>query len=276
MCLILFALRAHPRYPLVVAANRDEAYARPSAAAAFWDEHADVYGGRDLEHGGTWLALTRRGRFAAITNYRQGLPRAPRLRSRGELTRDFLSSDGAAAAYLHDVESRAGSYNGFSMLAGRPDELWFYSNRGAGPQAVAPGVHGLSNHLLDEPWPKVTRGIASLQALLGADDSVLAERLLDLLADRAAAPDHLLPRTGIELDRERMLSASFIAGETYGTRASTVVIVDADGETLFVERSFGPGGALTGETRGTFTVELARQSSSSSGRSGSSLSSIAR
>lgn len=257
MCLILLAAQAHPRFPLIIAANRDEAYARPSSVAEFWAEHPGVFAGRDLEHGGTWLGLSREGRFTAVTNYRQGSPRVRAARSRGELTRNFLTGEVPPDIYVRGIEARGPvDYNGFSLICGTPQELWFYSNRGAGAERINPGVHGLSNHLLDEPWPKVTRGIAELSALLSADESVLTTRLLDLIADHGPAPDHLLPATGIELARERALSASFIAGEAYGTRASTVVLVERSGETLFIERTYGAGGKLAGEIRQRFSISV--------------------
>lgn len=255
MCLILFALGAHSDYPLIVAANRDESYSRPSAAAAFWSDDARIFGGRDLEHGGTWLGLSRSGRFAAITNYRQGRPRAAAERSRGELTRTFLSTTEEPQSYLRGVEAQADAYNGFSLIAGYLDELWFYSNRGGSVERIAPGVHGLSNHLLDEPWPKVRRGAAELRALLAANESELMERLIAVLSERTPAPDHILPSTGIALARERALSASFIDGADYGTRASTIVLVRADGMVLYRERTFGPAGKLMGDTQERFTVE---------------------
>jgi len=257
MCLILFAAGAHPRYPLIVAANRDESYSRPSATAAFWPEDRRICAGRDLEQGGTWLGLTREARFAAITNYRQGGPRAAAERSRGDLTRGFLAGSDGAAAYLRGVEDRAGAYNGFSLIVGTPDELWFYSNRDAAAKRIAPGVHGLSNHLLDEPWPKVRRGVAELESLLAADENELSTRLMALLSERTPAPDHILPSTGIAIERERALSASFIAGADYGTRASTIVLVRSDGAALFQERTYGSGGAAAGETEERFRVEPA-------------------
>ena len=163
MCLILFAAGAHRHYPLIVAANRDEAYDRPAAPAAFWSDHPRVYGGRDLEHGGTWLGLALNRRFAAITNYRQG-PRSPdSARSRGELTRDYLIGTSETAAVSRERgAARRQEYHGFSLIAGELDRLYFYSNRSTGIQPIEPGVHGLSNHLLDEPWPKVQQGMSVL------------------------------------------------------------------------------------------------------------------
>lgn len=258
MCLILFAAGAHPDYPLIVAANRDEAYARPAAAAGFWSDDPGIFGGRDLEQGGTWLGLSRTGRFAAITNYRQGLPRAAAARSRGELTSQFLSESTAPESYLRQVHAHSNSYNGFSLIVGTLDELWFYSNRGGSAQRIAKGVHGLSNHLLDEPWPKVRRGIAELETLLCENESEIIERLTAVLSVRTPAPDHVLPSTGIALERERALSASFIAGRDYGTRASTIVLVGADGTALFRESTYGPAGQPTGVTQERYALEISR------------------
>jgi uncharacterized protein with NRDE domain len=254
MCLILFALQAHSRYPLIVAANRDESYARPAAPAAFWTDHPHVYGGRDLEQGGTWLGLATNGRFAAVTNYRQGFRSGDAPRSRGELTRDYLAGTRNIAEYLEDIARRNAEYHGYSLIAGTPDRLFFCSNRGNGIEAISPGVHGLSNRLLDEPWPKVRRGTAVLSGLLKASESELTSALFDLLAERTPAPDHLLPSTGIAVQRERDLSAAFIPGESYGTRACTVVLVATDGSALFCERSFGPEGKLLGSTEQRFAV----------------------
>lgn len=255
MCLILIAVGAHPRYPLIVAANRDEAYGRPAAPAGFWDDHPCICGGRDLRHGGTWLGIALNGRFAAITNYRQGLRTGDAPRSRGELTREYLTGTRDTLGYLRSVEQRAHEYRGYSLIAGELDRLFFYSNRSNGIQAIAPGVHGLSNHLLDEPWPKVVRGISVLEGLLSAEEDELSQELFEVLADRTPAPDHLLPTTGIALERERIVSATFIAAESYGTRASTVIISASDGTTLFSERSFGPGGTPLGSTEQRFRIE---------------------
>jgi uncharacterized protein with NRDE domain len=250
MCVILFSVGAHPRYPLIVAANRDESYERPAAPAAFWTDHPHVYGGRDLTHGGTWLALSTRGRFAAITNYRQGVRAGAAPRSRGELTRDFLIGESDAKTYLADVSRRGDEYGGYSLIAGTPEGLHFTSNRGVAPHPIQAGVHGLSNRLLNEPWPKVQRGMAVLESLATASEAALLQGLFEVLADTTAAPDHLLPSTGIALERERDLSSLFIPGESYGTRASTVVLVRADGE-----RSFGPRAKALGSSERRFTLQ---------------------
>jgi uncharacterized protein with NRDE domain len=255
MCVILFAAGTHTRYPLIVAANRDESYDRPAAPAGFWRDHPHVCGGRDLTHGGTWLALSTTGRFAALTNYRQR-PRARRApRSRGELTRDFLIGSSAPQAYLEDVSDRGGDYGGYSLIVGTPERLFFCSNRGVAPHAIETGVHGLSNRLLDEPWPKVQRGMSVIEKLSNASEAALLQGLLEVLADTTAAPDHLLPSTGLALEREREVSALFIPGESYGTRASTVVLVRWDGEVVFVERGFGPRGKALGTAEQRFTLQ---------------------
>ena len=253
MCLILFALQAHPDYPLVVAANRDESYARPTAPAAFWQDHPQVYGGRDLEMGGAWMGLTTRGRFAAVTNFRDGFPKGTAPRSRGELTGGYLTGDQAALPYLHTIAARKTEYADFGTLAGDPKALWFLSNHGSGVEAVTPGVHGLSNHLLDTPWPKVADGKRELAALLEGDKTALAEALFDMLADRSVAAENVLPDTGVGMAREKQLGPKFIAVDArYGTRASTVVLVHRDGTVFYGERSFGPLGTFIGEVTRRF------------------------
>lgn len=255
MCLILFAHRAHPDYPLVMAANRDEAFARPAAPAAFWHDNPRIFAGRDLERGGTWLGITRDGKVAAVTNYRD--PAAPRNAplSRGALTRDFLAGEIPAEQYLSGVQARADQYNGFVMIAGDAERLYWLSNRGGpGVAPVALGVHGLSNHLLDTPWPKIQRARQTLDALRGAAESELRLKLFEVLADRTQAADHELPDTGVGLRRERELSSVFVSGDRYGTRASTLVLVHRDRGVLFVERSYGPHGTPLGEVEQRFEL----------------------
>lgn len=259
MCLILFASGTHARFPLIVAANRDEAYARPSAPAHFWNDAPVVCAGRDLEQGGTWLGVTRGGRFAAITNYRQAEPRSDGTRSRGELTRDFLIGSDHPEGYLERVSKRADHYNGFSLIVGVPGELHFYSNRGSEPARIAPGVHGLSNHLLDEPWPKVLRGIDALEAALDARESDIVDALTAALADREPAPDDFLREAGANSERDRLRSAAFIPDDAYGTRASTILLVREDGNVLFRESSFGPHGTPLGTHEERFALERSLQ-----------------
>lgn len=262
MCLILLAWRAHPEYPLVFAGNRDESYDRPSAAADFWKDDENVFGGRDLDKGGTWLGVARSGRFAAVTNYREGLAaRQPAPRSRGELTAAFLRRTTGPDDYVAEVAPHARQYGAFSLLVGDFERLYYLSNRGPAAAPVSPGVHGLSNHLIDTPWPKVRLGRERVSALLGVRGSALVDGLFEALADRAAAPDGDLPDSGVGTARERELSPAFIAGERYGTRASTVMLVDRDYRVTFAERSFGPNGTVLGaEVRRSFPLQLTRAS----------------
>ena len=252
MCLILFAWRTHPEYPLVFAGNRDEAYDRPSAPAEFWRDEPAIFGGRDLQKNGTWLGLSRSGRFAAVTNYRERpvVKNAPR--SRGDLAARFLLGNDAPRQYLEQVTRSASDYGAFSLIVGDGASLWYYSNRGSEIQSLSPGVHGLSNHLIDTPWPKVASGKERLGQLTGADETPLTTGLFEILLDRTPAPDAGLPDTGVGLQRERELSPLFIAGERYGTRASTVVLIDRAGAVLFVERTFGPHGVPLGVTEKRF------------------------
>lgn len=254
MCLILLAWRVHPEFPLVFAGNRDEAYERPSAAAGFWADDPRIFGGRDLEKGGTWLGMTRTGRLAAITNYRDGRAARVAPRSRGELTAAFLRGTDEPRAYLEGVEARGSDYGGYTLVVSDLERMVCISNRGRSIEEIAPGIHGLSNHLLDTPWPKVTRGKERLSALMKADESGLMRGLFDVLEDRTVAPDAELPDTGVGLPRERELSCAFVAGERYGTRASTVLLLSRNDEVVCVERRFGARGAPQGEAEQRFEL----------------------
>lgn len=237
MCLIVVGWRVAPAYPLVVAANRDEFYARPTAVAARWPEAPQVIAGRDLEAGGTWLGITDSGRFAAVTNVREpGQP--PGRYSRGQLTRDFLCGEQAALPYLQQLAGA--DYAGFNLLVGDGEQLAYFSNRGGPPRCLPPGVYGLSNRLLDSPWPKLLKARERFAAALPQlpDEQVF----VSLLADDEIVPDHELPQTGVSLEWERRLSAIFVRSENYGTRASTVVWQRADGAVQLHEQSYGPQG----------------------------------
>ncbi|MDH5823494.1 NRDE family protein [Luteimonas sp. RD2P54] len=262
MCLIALAWKTHPRYPLALIANRDEFHARPTAAAGPDPDASDVYGGRDLVQGGGWLQVARRGRLAAVTNVRCGIAQEPTRHSRGWLVRDFVRNEDAAATYVEDLQSRADDYGRFNLLVWDGGELAFASNhpRPAHRQ-VCPGVHAMSNGAFDAPWPKSTHATKALEAWLGAlpphgdpfsDHGVLVP-LFDALADCAPAPDAALPDTGVGLALERALSPPFVTGAEYGTRCSSVVLVEAS-RILFAERRFAPGGATIGESVETLRV----------------------
>ncbi|MBV4461436.1 NRDE family protein [Pseudomonas sp. COR58] len=243
MCLIVFAWRPDHAQPLIVAANRDEFYARPSLPLAPWPEAPHVHAGRDLEAGGTWLGLGAHGRFAALTNIRDpGQP--PAQRSRGGLVAGFLTGELSIDDYLADVVERSAQYAGFNLLLGNANELWHFNARDPEPVMLPPGVYGLSNAGLDTPWPKLLKAKAALNAVL---DDPQPERLLALLADAQPAPEAELPDTGVGRATESLLSSVFIASQSYGTRASTALIVQADGTRRIVERSFGPFGGHLGE-----------------------------
>jgi uncharacterized protein with NRDE domain len=252
MCLILFAHRVHPAYRLVVAANRDEWFERPTAPAGFWADASEVFAGRDLEHHGTWLGVTTTGRFSAITNFRDPGNHRPDAPSRGRLVSDFLRSSSTPVAYLERLRPRAAAYNGFSLLVGDADSLYYFSNREGEIRGLQPGVYGLSNHLLDVPWPKVRLGKTRLAGHL--DDGVDPDGLLALLSDTGVAADEELPRTGVPLEWERSLSALRILAEGYGTRSSTALLIGADGEVCFVERSFDQRGQALATVRERFAI----------------------
>ena len=237
MCLIVVGWRVHPDYPLVVAANRDEFYARPSATLARWPEAPGIIGGRDLEAGGTWLGITDRGRFAAVTNVREpGMTKGER--SRGALTRDFLISELSAGDYAAQIDS--GVYSGFNLLLGDGESLVYCSNRDGRSRRLAPGIYGLSNHLLDSPWPKLLAARERFAAALpGLPDETA---FFELLADQTIVADENLPATGVPIEWERLLSAIFVKSENYGTRASTLAWLRTDGAISVHEQSFGPNG----------------------------------
>ncbi len=252
MCLIVFALDCHPRYRLILAANRDEYFSRPTAPAAFWEDAPQVLAGRDLLAGGTWLGVTRERRLAAVTYYREPRTETHQLPSRGRLAAEFLAGTMAPEGYLVTLRSEEGRYGGFNLLFGDDSGLFYHANRGDVSSRVAAGIHGLSNGLLDTPWPKVVAAKERLAQLL-EEETVTAEALFDLLADRGTYPDPLLPDTGFGIERERHLSPIFIAGSDYGTRSSTVLLVDRDGRVTFVERTFGIRQTVAGTA--SFTME---------------------
>ncbi len=245
MCLIVFAWRPGHALPLIVAANRDEFHQRPTRALGPWPDAPGVYAGRDLEAGGTWLGVGPGGRFAALTNIRQpGQPSGKR--SRGHLVAGFLEGALSARDYLAEVAGEVDTYAGFNLLVGDGQVLGYLHAHDAVPRVLAPGVYGLSNAALDTPWPKLVRARQALERTL---DTPEPERLLALLADETPVPEAELPDTGVGLATERLLSTAFIASPHYGTRARTVVIVDAQGRRQLIERSHGPLGVAQGEVR---------------------------
>ncbi len=236
MCVIFFAHRIHPDHPLILIANRDEFYDRPTAPASRWTDKPSILAGRDLVHGGTWLGVTDEGRFAAVTNYRQ--PSAPKGNlSRGALVSGFLDSTEGPEEYLRELSRRSDGFSGFNLLVGDRNEAGYFSNREGVVRILEPGIYGLSNHLLDTPWPKVRRGKARFaSAISGAE--IITDNLFSILGDKSLAPDEELPDTGVGYEREKLLSAIFIETPIYGTRSSTVVIADRDFNLSLDERTF--------------------------------------
>ncbi len=240
MCVIYLALNTHNDYPLILLANRDEFYTRPSKAAGYWDDFPNIYGGRDLQGGGTWLGVADTGRFAAVTNYRD--PSAPHgMRSRGELAAEFLRCDQSAQQYLENIYSRSKDYSGFNLLVGEftqdRAEVHYLSNRGDDPRQLSPGIYGLSNNLLNTPWPKVVKGKLRFAELLQSGETS-NENFFDILSDESLALDEDLPSTGIPYEAEKAISAIFIKTPDYGTRCSTVLRFSRNAEWRFEERVF--------------------------------------
>jgi len=243
VCLLLLSCGGGPDLPLVVAANRDEFRARPAAPAAFWEDAPDVLAGRDLAARGTWLGASRSGRFAAVTNVREGGAAKNGTRSRGLLVSEFLKGSADAKSYLAGVAAEAGLYDGFNLVAGEPGAVFWLSNRARStdPVRIASGVHGISNALLDTPWPKLTAARRRVEEILVEGGADVAARLFDVLADDARFEDAHLPETGVGVERERVLSSAFIDTPDYGTRTSTVLLLHGDGRVEFEERTHEAG-----------------------------------
>ncbi len=255
MCLLIFAHQVDPRYPLVLAANRDEFHARPTAPSNFWPEHPDLLAGRDLDQGGTWMGITRAGRFAAITNYRDPARTGPAPRSRGELPLDYLKGDMDPHSYLAGLRQRMQDYAGFNLLVGTGDSLWYLTNsltpEACAPQRLQPGLYGLSNARLDTPWPKVVLGKRRLRALLD-NDGIGHDALATVVGGRQLADPRELQRQGLDSGMDQILSAQFITAGSYGTRSSTTLWTDHKGVVFWRESSFDEGGALAGQREESF------------------------
>ena len=247
MCLIYVAWRRHPRYRLVVAANRDEFHVRPALPAHWWEDVPGVLAGRDLQAGGTWLGITSGGRFSALTNYRGPSAHLADARSRGALVSEFLSGDETVPVHLCRIAAQGHRYNGFNLLAMDGETLAYASNRTRGVVGLEPGVYGLSNHLLDTPWPKVTGGKAELERLLDEPDLRVPDLLALLSAGNTRTVDALCADNESDLGRMQWRSSRFILGGEYGTRTSTVVLLDESGAGVFVERSFDSHGTAVGD-----------------------------
>ncbi|WP_376869482.1 NRDE family protein [Bhargavaea changchunensis] len=255
MCLVLLNHGEHPVYPLIVAANRDEFYERPAAPAHIWEKPEGLIAGKDLTGGGTWLGLTQSGRFAALTNVRKpDIPPPPGARSRGGIVLDLLDDSLPMETTLERLSVHGNQYDLFNVIAGTPGRLLYETNQAPGSfREIPPGTHGLSNAMLDTPWPKVELGVERLSRI--ADDvcPIDPDVLFEILGEAEPFPDHRLPDTGVGPDLERSLSPLFIRMSGYGTRCQTVILVDRDGRATFIERSFSDG-TFTNEERFTFQI----------------------
>jgi uncharacterized protein with NRDE domain len=253
MCLLLISYNAHPQYPLIVAANRDEFYNRPTEKAHFWKDHPDLLAGRDIEAGGTWLGITKSGRFAAITNYRDMKSIKEYAPSRGALTLNFLTSDIPPVKYGYGLSEKADKYNGYNLLFSDKKTFYYFSNQINGLRQLSAGVYGLSNHLLDTPWPKVVK---SKEAFLDAisNETISAGTLFEILSDDREAPDDQLPETGLSIELERAVSPVFIKSDRYGTRSSTVLLINVNNEVMFIEKALDPSNGQWLESKYEFQL----------------------
>lgn len=250
MCLILFAFNKHPKYKLILAANRDEYFNRPTLIANYWEENCEILGGRDIQSKGTWLGINKNGKFIAITNYRDPKIEKKQALSRGDLSKRFLSNDQNIPSFLSDVSNNAENYNGFNLLLSDDgfDTMYHYSNISKTTFKISDGIHGLSNHLLDSSWPKVNTGKENLNSTIESA-SININDLVEMLKDGNAAADELLPDTGISYDLEKKLSPVFISMKGYGTRCSTVILVDTENNVSFLEVSYNENKQVISEKK---------------------------
>ena len=254
MCLLLISYNTHPEYPLIIAANRDEFYKRPTENAHFWNEYPDLLAGKDLEGGGTWLGITKKGRFSAITNYRDMKSIKSDAPTRGKLVTDFLLSELSTLKYGHTLFDKSETYNGYNLLFSDIETFYYFSNQTKELKQLSAGIYGLSNHLLDTPWPKVIRSKKAFSNST-SKDKISTDDLFEILSDDRVAPDNQLPETGLDIELERAVSPIFIKSDRYGTRSSTVLLVNNLNEVLFIERSLDTKNDLWNESRFEFKLE---------------------
>ena len=236
MCLLLISYKSHPAYNLIIAANRDEFYNRLALSANYWEEDRNILAGKDLLAGGTWLGITKNGRFAAITNYRDMSQTDSFTTTRGNLTKEFLSSEISPELYGDKISGNAAEYNGYNLIFGDARALFYFSNRSGNLIKLTPGIYGLSNHLLDTPWPKVRKSKTSFKKILN-EENISEEELFKILSDTSVPSDESLPDTGLSLDIERAVSPIFVETPLYGTRSSTVIFWNKRDEIKFIEKS---------------------------------------
>lgn len=252
MCLLIFAYKVHPKYKIILAANRDEYYSRPTASLNFWKNNLNILAGKDLKCNGTWLGITRKGCFSAVTNYRDPSALKEGRPSRGLLVSRYLETDVTPEDYLKEVKRRSSEYNPFNLVVGNREEIWYYSNR-ADIRKLEPGLYGLSNHLLDTPWPKIKKAKEALKQITEKNE-INIESIFTLLKDKNFPPDSELPDTGVGYEKERMLSPIFIQSPDYGTRSSSVILME-ERAVHFFEQNYIPFSSVE-ESRIEFHVIL--------------------
>lgn len=253
MCLILFSKNAHRNYKLIIAANRDEFYNRKTEKAVFWEEYNYVLAGKDLEGGGTWMGVSKSGRIAMLTNFRDIVNIKQQAPSRGHLVSDFLINNSSGESYISEVASKGPKYNGYNLIVGDANEMYYQSNYGNSYEKIFDGVHGLSNHLLNTPWFKVERGIKKLRDHIQID-RIVPEHLFSVLFDDIKAPKENLPDTGLPIEKEFQISSMFIKSPDYGTRCSTVVLIDNEDNLTFVERTYNISNFSFSDQKYTFKI----------------------
>ena len=238
MCILFIAVNQHPDYPLIVAANRDEFFERPTQASAFWRDYPYLLAGKDLRAGGTWMGINRRGKLAALTNIRDPERIDPDALSRGELVSHYLQGSPDSESYLSRLSDEGDNYNGFNLLFGDWSNLYVFNNHTLQSEKLTTGVYGLSNASLNTPWPKILHGMAQLTQYCQDPHKLESEQLFALLKNQTKAPDNTLPQTGVPIDWERKLSSIFIKSPEYGTRSSTLLLVDKYQHVTWQERTF--------------------------------------
>lgn len=257
MCLLVLAWRVHPRYRLIVAANRDEYHDRPAAPLAQWEGPDKIFAGRDLRAGGTWFGVDQNRRFGVVTNFRELQRPKPTAPSRGRLVPDYLSQRESPGSFLRSMDAQASAYSGFNLLLADEHELHYATNREAPfSRSLEAGIFGLSNRSLDTPWPKLLRTRRRLAtAIQQMSDHLSPDVLFEMLADRTQVlPDETLPDTGLDSVWERTLSSPFVLDPRYGTRCSTVLLIEHSGMLRIVERRFDSAGTVNGETELTLNA----------------------
>lgn len=255
MCLILISIDTHPIYKLVIAGNRDEFLDRPTAEASFWEDSHHVLGGRDLKAGGTWMGITRQGNLAAVTNYRNPALLKDNTPSRGHLVSNYLIKNKDQDSFLEELQKSSNLYNPFSIIFGNTSNLWWHSNQADNPKKLEKGVFGLSNHLLDTPWPKLEKSKSHFSEILCKDGDITEEFLFNILKDHMTADDEDLPNTGVPLELERLLSSIFISSPDYGTRSSTLVLIDRNDNVSFIERTYEGNPEVFSTVRFEFRIQ---------------------